>query len=116
MVQQILDKIYIIQHSNTSWGLRINGVNTTFSIVTQNLSTKTLTCTNLSANHASLYAANISTLTWTGILKFPNGTLSTIYNGARDVLWANATLPTSVHWYGLSLNAGTMYYNTGTSV
>ena len=30
-------------------------------------------------------------------------------------LWAHATLLTSLDWYSLGMNAGTIYYNTMTS-
>ena len=96
----------IVQHSSASSGLRLVSVNSTFSgslTVTQNLSATTLTCINLSANNASLSVVNVSTLICSGILKFPNGTLSTTYNEAKVVLWANATLPSSVDWFGLGI-------------
>ena len=66
-------------------------------------------------SNASFLAVNIST-SICNILKFLyNGTLSTTYNGARVVLWANQELPTSVDWYGLGMTSNAIYYNTGTS-
>ena len=57
----------------------------------------------------------MSTLICGGILKFPNGTSRTTYNGAKVVLWANATLPSSVDWFGLGKYNSEIYFNTGVS-
>ena len=37
------------------------------------------------------------------------------HNGAKVVLWANATFPPSVDWYGLGMNATALFSNAGTS-
>ena len=61
-----------------------------------------ITITILCANKA-LFSV-VSTLMWSGTLKFPNGTI---------VLWAKATLPASVAWFGLGMYNSETYYNAG---